>query len=98
MKLKEYIEEVGIPINEFARRLKISPATIYNIFNDKDIRLSVAVKIEEATKGKVKCRELLSPDYLKDQELDRSQRVRNKNNSHNKEECYEKGIKNESSI
>ncbi len=65
MKLSEYLDERGIPIAAFARKLGISAATIHHILKEnRDLRLSVAVRIEEATKGSVVCRELLPNRFL----------------------------------
>lgn len=60
MLLKEYLDEVGIPITVFAKKVGTCPATIHNILHgNRDLRLSIAVKIEETTKGLVKCKDLL---------------------------------------
>lgn len=63
MFLKEYLEEHGTPLRVLARRANISHATIINILAGKDIRLSVALQIEDATKGQVKCRDLAPAAY-----------------------------------
>jgi predicted transcriptional regulator len=86
MNLEKYLEEVGISISEFARRIDVSNATIYNILSHKaDVRLSTAIRIEDTTKGQVTCRELLSEESLK--HLDRnlaSQKSSNKKKDKNK--------------
>lgn len=64
MRLGQYLDEVGISICEFSRRLGVCSATIYNILeNKRDLRLSVAVRIVKETKGEVTYRELLPPSF-----------------------------------
>jgi len=62
MKLSKYFEETGIPIVRFARRIKVSPATIHNAINGKNISLQVALKIEKGTEGKVTIHDLIPED------------------------------------
>jgi plasmid maintenance system antidote protein VapI len=70
MKLSEFLEETGCPVTKFARRVGVSAGTIKNVLLGKhDIRLSVAIKIEEGTLGKdkkpaVTYRELISDELL----------------------------------
>lgn len=70
MKLKDYLIEVGIPIEKFARRAGVSATTIQNVIQGKrDLRVSIAIKIEDATLGdngkpKVTCREMI-PSHLR---------------------------------
>lgn len=64
MLLKDYLEEHGTQQVHVARRAGVSHRTIASALNGKDIRLSVALKIEDATKGKVTCRELAPDSYL----------------------------------
>ena len=70
MKLKEYLSEVGIPIEKFARRAGVCATTIQNVIQEKrDLRVSVAIKIEDATLGdngkpKVTIREMV-PKHLR---------------------------------
>jgi DNA-binding transcriptional regulator YdaS (Cro superfamily) len=65
MRLDEYLKEVGIPITKFARRIGASAATIHNILDSKrDLRLSIAVRIELATKGLVTCKEILPESFI----------------------------------
>lgn len=59
MRLKDYLEDLGIPQAKFARKVGTTPRTILNAIMGKEIRLSLAVKIEEVTKGQVKCKDLL---------------------------------------
>ncbi len=59
MKLKEYLDEMGISQIKFARRCGVDARTIHNILKGKqDIRLSIALKIEELTDGKVTPKDL----------------------------------------
>jgi plasmid maintenance system antidote protein VapI len=54
MKLKEFFDEYGMPIREFARRCGCTPQTIHNILNSStDIRLSIAMSIEKVTNKQV---------------------------------------------
>ncbi len=65
MNLEDYIKETGISVAKFAKRVKVCPATIHSILSDcRDIRLSIALKIELETKGKVKCKDLLPMEFL----------------------------------
>ena len=60
MDLEKYIEEIGIPITEIARRLRVTPMTIHNILKKgKEPRLDLALAIEKITKGQVTCHDLL---------------------------------------
>lgn len=83
MELQGYLEETGMPLAELARRASINPRTIKNILERKaDIRLSVALRLEDATKGQVKCRDLLSEEFLRDlhrKNLDSQTEAHNKN-------------------
>jgi AcrR family transcriptional regulator len=48
----------------FARKANVSPPTIYNVIKGKDIFLSIALRIEKATRHKVRCKDLLSESLL----------------------------------
>lgn len=59
MNLKEYFEESGIRMDWFARKIGITPASIYNICSGKhEPSLSLATLIEEHTDRKVTCWDL----------------------------------------
>lgn len=60
MKLSEYLKLTKEKNFEFSLRAKIPERTIYNILAGKTPNLKTALLIEEATKGKVKCKDLLS--------------------------------------
>lgn len=60
MKLNEYLTEMGIPIAGFARRVGVSMMTIRRILEGAEPKVSVALKIEELTKGQVTCHDLVS--------------------------------------
>jgi DNA-binding transcriptional regulator YdaS (Cro superfamily) len=90
MKLKEYLNEVGIPIEKFARRVGVCATTIQNVIQEKrDLRVSIAIKIEDATLGdngkpKVTIREMV-PKHL--QRINPKKDTKNKRSKHeNKEE------------
>lgn len=59
MKLSEYFILTKEPKLHFAKRINVTEHTIYNILNGHPPTLQVAVAIENATDGKVKCRDLL---------------------------------------
>lgn len=61
MKLREYLRSEGLKINAFASKVGVTSATINNVMNGKEPRLSIAIAIEDATNGQVTCRDLL-PD------------------------------------
>ncbi len=59
MNLKNYLENLGIKLNFFAEKAKISPRTLYNAIHGGKISTTSALKIEEATDGKVTAKNLL---------------------------------------
>lgn len=66
MKLRDYLDENGVSIAKFARLLDISTGTINNILDgERDLRLSIAVRIESFTKNQVKCKDLLPEKFTK---------------------------------
>lgn len=87
MNLREYLDEVGISIEKFARRAGVSPVTIQNILHSKnDIRLSIAIRIEDATlddrgKPKVTHREMIPKRLLnlKKEEKNKNREEKKKN-------------------
>ncbi len=58
MNLREYFNDTGIKISRFAERFGLTERTIHNVLKGTDIALSTAILIEEATGGKVKCKEM----------------------------------------
>lgn len=56
MNLAEYLVWAEMSQAEFARRSGISAPTVYSVLQGWDIKHSVAMLIELATKGKVKGR------------------------------------------
>ena len=58
MKLNDYLEQEGITMTRFARKIGVHRHTLISILEGYDTKLSVALKIEEATKGAVKCKDL----------------------------------------
>lgn len=66
MKLKEYLKEHDDTAARFARKVGVTPAVICNLINKKkDTYLSVALKIEEASGGAVKPKDLIDPTLWK---------------------------------
>jgi hypothetical protein len=58
MKLQEFLEKHELTTTEFGDKIGIHRNTICNALNFTDIRLSTALAIEDATFGKVTCRDL----------------------------------------
>lgn len=59
MELREYLFRREIKKGDFAALIGTSPKTIWAILKGmQDVKLSIALKIEEVTKGEVKCRDL----------------------------------------
>jgi predicted transcriptional regulator len=55
MDLKSYLDKMGIRPAAFARRVGVSAETIMRILRGADFMISTALRIEDATVGKVKC-------------------------------------------
>lgn len=70
MKLSDYLKITRLRQDEFAEMVGISRGTLKNILRGKyDVRLSVALRIEKETKGKVKCKDLIfEPENLSQNE------------------------------
>lgn len=62
MNLKEYLFREDISQKDFAQKIGVSPKTLWSIMNGADLKLSVAMKIEKETDGKVKCQDLVKED------------------------------------
>lgn len=63
MKIDEYLKTNCIQKKAFAKKIGISENTLEGIIRQKrDIRLSIALKIEQITKGEVKCMDMLCED------------------------------------
>ena len=70
MKLNEYLKKSKVTKKGFAELVGISIPTLDNILNFRtDIRLSIAVRIIEETKGQVSAQELL-PKHIQAQSND----------------------------
>lgn len=68
--LKRFLFEENLTVKAFANILGVSPSFIYHLLNKKRIPShSLAQKIEEFTKGKVRKEELLSLKELKGKTL-----------------------------
>lgn len=64
MRLKEYINTLGISPKIFAKKAGLSHITIRNLMAlSQDVYLSTALKIEKETCGAVKCKDLLPEKY-----------------------------------
>ena len=67
MMLDEYLFRNKKKYNAFADEIGITYRSLWNILNNgSDMKLSVALKIEKATKGEVTCIELLPKSFLDD--------------------------------
>ena len=64
MKLQDFLDETGITAGTLARKASIAPTTIYGVLKGKEIYLSMAMKIERATKRKVKCQDLANEQLV----------------------------------
>lgn len=63
MKLKTFLEMSGIPQTDFAQLINVSPAMVsYMAGGKKDPGLRLAMKIQRATKGKVRPEDFLNGD------------------------------------
>jgi DNA-binding XRE family transcriptional regulator len=61
MRLEEYLKENHMSQKFFSEKIGVSIRTIHNILHQKcEPSLGIALKIEQATKKKVSCRDLLS--------------------------------------
>lgn len=58
MDLREYFFRERITQTEFIKKAKISSRTLWKAINGKDIMLSLALKIQKASDGKVRCEDL----------------------------------------
>lgn len=59
MLLQDYLESRQFTYKEFAKMADVTPQTIYNyIHGRRKPTLEVALRIEEATKGKVSAKDL----------------------------------------
>lgn len=59
MKMKEYLDTNGLKGKAFAASLGLTYATIYNIIYKGGCKLSTALAIEKATRGKVRVEDLM---------------------------------------
>ena len=64
MKLKDFFTHADITMVDFSKKTGICLRTFYNIYEGRDIKLSVALKIQKATHGIVKCEDLLDMNKL----------------------------------
>jgi DNA-binding transcriptional regulator YdaS (Cro superfamily) len=81
MKLQEYLDEHGTPKNTLAKRAGIHHTTVARVLKGHEILLSVALRIEEATKGQVTCHEMAPQAYLEDKIKDQGKDKKKKTKS-----------------
>jgi len=65
MKIDEFLKTEDISIRKFAKKAGITAPTLTRALKGEDIRLSVAMKIERASQGRIKCQEILNEKKLK---------------------------------
>lgn len=58
MLLRHYLSDKRIKQKDFAQKIGISTKHLWTILNAADMKLSLALKIEEVTKGEVTCQDL----------------------------------------
>jgi len=90
MELRDYLYKNRITQVDFAREMKISYKTLWGIINkESDMKLSLALRIEKATKEEVTCKELLPESFLldlMDKNFDSKKTSDKKNNKSKKSE------------
>lgn len=64
LNLREYMEKTGISQAKLARRAGISTGTIFLALRGQEMKLETAIRLEDATEGKITCRQL----YLEQQQ------------------------------
>jgi DNA-binding transcriptional regulator YdaS (Cro superfamily) len=70
MELREYLFRREIKKGDFALMVGTSPKTIWALLKGmQDVKLSIALKIEEITKGEVSCRDLAKKSKVKAEDL-----------------------------
>jgi predicted transcriptional regulator len=60
MTLAEYLEETGMSQASFSKKTGITAPTINSILKGRDPRISTGLLIEHATRGIVRCRDLVN--------------------------------------
>ena len=58
MELREYFFRERITQTAFSKKANVSLKTLWRAMNKEDIMLSIALKIQKATDGKVRCEDL----------------------------------------
>ncbi len=77
MKLKDYIEERGIPTRVFAIRAGLVPVTVYKVLQGHNITLSSALKIQEFTKNEVTTSDILTDEFWAKEKKKKKKRAAN---------------------
>ncbi|MDP4120528.1 MAG: helix-turn-helix transcriptional regulator [Bacillota bacterium] len=79
--LRKYLDERGMNATFFARKVGVTRTCIYDLYRGKRIpTLEVAVKIELATDGLIKCQQWLSQKIKsEDKEAQKVEKKRKKN-------------------
>ena len=88
MHLKKWLSQNELTYQQFADKIGIHRQTIVNLMAGRDVMLSVACKIEDATLGVVKCRDLCG--YYYNHKLDQSDDKPN-NESHKQQQQNDAG-------
>ena len=65
MNLREYLDEKDIKHKKFAKDIGVSVKTLWIIMNEGTNNFELAMRIEIATKKKVKCKTLLPKEVVK---------------------------------
>ncbi len=58
MKLKEYLDSHCVNMKQFCKKADVSSNTLYKLISGGEVVLSVALRVERATEGRVTCQEM----------------------------------------
>ena len=65
MDLQTYLDKEGLSLKDIADEAKVCTTTIYNVCQRKtDVSVSIAVAIEKACHGYVRCEDMIPLDKL----------------------------------
>jgi hypothetical protein len=79
MKLKDYLEQYGIPVTALAKRTKMHAANAYRVVEGGNMRLDLAWNIVKFTKGAVDFVDLYEAWLLNKHNKKKSNRAKKKN-------------------